>query len=111
MGVPKLKVDAVDYERTIIEKMQESKPDGLALAYKYGDVTNLEDTIAGQYNYAIDKGTLHAIAVDDTEETIKKCHKYFNEMIRVIKKDSGTFFIVSLLQPHVFKILLDFFMN
>ena len=92
-----MKVDAVDYEQNTIDKMEETKPDGLALNYKYGDVTNLSDTGAGQYNYAVDKGTFDAIAVDDSEETVKKCQKYFNEMIRVIKKDRGYFFIISLL--------------
>lgn len=38
------------------------------------------------------------------------CNKYFAEMVRVLTKD-GVLMIVSLLQPHVLKILLDFFIK
>ena len=91
--------------------MENEKPLGLPLTYKFGDVTNLTDSQAGQYNYVVDKGTLDAIAVDSDEATVKKCNQYFGEMIRILNKNKGVFVIVSLLQPHVFKILLDFFVK
>ena len=111
LGVPKLKVDSVDYEENVVKKMEETKPKDLALSYKYGDCTNLSDTDGDFYHFSIDKGTLDAIAVDDKEATVKLCTAYFNEMIRVLKAKDGVFIIVSLLQPHVLKILLDFFIK
>jgi len=39
------------------------------------------------------------------------CQAYFNEMVRVLNNKNGVFVIVSLLQPHVLKILLDFFVK
>ena len=111
LGVPNLKIDAIDYEENVVQKMEENKQIGLPVSYKHGDVTNMMSTRAGQYSASIDKGTLDAIAVDDSEETVKKCRAYFNEMIRVIKNKDGVFMIVSLLQPYVLKIMLDFFIN
>ena len=63
-----------------------------------------------EYNFAIDKGTLDAIAVDNDEKTVEMCQSYFKEMVRVLAKD-GIFMMVSLLQPHVLKIILDFFIK
>ena len=59
---------------------------------------------------AVDKGTFDALAVDDSPETVSRCWAYFNETVRVLAKD-GVFVIVSLLQPHVLKIFVDFFIR
>jgi len=59
----------------------------------------------------VDKGTLDAIAVNDKEEAVQMCNAYFNEMVRVLDDKKGCLLIVSLLQPHVLKILLDFFVR
>lgn len=59
---------------------------------------------------AVDKGTFDALAIDDSQETVDRCWAYFNEMVRVLAKD-GVFVIVSLLQPHVLKIFMDFFVK
>lgn len=91
--------------------MQDAKLKGLALNYATGDVTNLSAYKAEEFNHAIDKGTLDAIAVDDKEATIDQCYAYFNEMCRVLKNKNGVFMFVSLLQPHVFKIFTDFFIK
>jgi ubiquinone/menaquinone biosynthesis C-methylase UbiE len=63
-----------------------------------------------QFDCAVDKGTLDAIAVDAEEKTVKMCQAYFNEAMHVLKKN-GTLMIVSLLQPHVLKMILDFFIK
>jgi len=110
LGVSNLEVHSVDYEEAVVKKMEESKPKDLKLTYSVGDVTKLVGHADAGYEYAVDKGTLDAIAVDDKEETVKMCHTYFKEMVRVLAKD-GTFMIVSLLQPHVYKILLDYFVK
>lgn len=91
--------------------MEEHKLKGLPLNYTTGDVTNLSAYKAEEFGYAIDKGTLDAIAVDDKQATIDMCNAYFNEMCRVLKNKNGIFMFVSLLQPHVFKIFTDFFIQ
>ena len=52
--------------------MEESKPKDLNLSFKVGDCTDLSSVYkdGGLFNFAVDKGTLDAIAVDDKEETV-----------------------------------------
>lgn len=106
-----MQVDSFDYEETIVKKMEDNKPKELSnrLSFRFGDCTNLKDVYEdGKFNVAVDKGTLDAIAVDVRDETIEKCETYFDEMVRILNS-TGTLIIVSLLQPHVLKIILDFF--
>lgn len=42
LGLENLTVESIDYEEGVVKKMEESKPKDLALAYKFGDVTNLK---------------------------------------------------------------------
>jgi len=70
LGVSNLEVVSVDYESSVVQKMEENKPKDLKLVYEVGDVTNLTAYKDEQFNHAIDKGTLDAIAVNATDETI-----------------------------------------
>lgn len=97
LGVSKLDVESVDYEEQVVKKMQDTKLKGLALNYAVGDVTDLKAYKDEEFSYAIDKGTLDAIAVNDKKETVDLCNGYFNEMCRVLKNKNGTFMFVSLL--------------
>lgn len=91
--------------------MEENKPKDLKnLVYKVGDVTDLKKLYPDEsFDVIVDKGTYDAIATDERESTIKMCQAYFNEAIRTLKNKDGVFIIVSLLQPHVLKMLFDFF--
>jgi len=111
LGVNGLTVESIDFEDAVVEKMEASKPKDLRLTYKVGDVTDLKNYQDQQFDSAVDKGTLDAIAVDNEEKTVGMCHAYFNEMMRVLQNKQGTLMIVSLLQPHVLKIVLDFFIK
>ena len=111
LGVNGLTVESIDFEETVVEKMESSKPKDLKLNFKVGDVTDLKNYQDSQFDSAIDKGTLDAIAVDNEEKTVAMCQAYFNEAMRVLNNKSGTLMIVSLLQPHVLKIVLDFFIK
>ena len=98
MGIDDLEVDSFDYEEQIVAKMEAEKPEGPKLTYRFGDCTNLSDVYQdAQFQVAVDKGTLDAIAVDDSEETVNKCNAYFNEMIRILDNQNGVLLIVSLL--------------
>lgn len=91
--------------------MEENKPKGLSLKYEKGDVTNLSQYKDEEFQVAVDKGTLDAIAVDAEEATVNMCNAYFNEIIRVLNNKNGSLIIISLLQPHVLKIIADFFIR
>lgn len=105
---------SVDYEEQVIAKMQEGRPADVvdSLQYLVGDCTKLDTNGFPDnfYDVAVDKGTFDAIAVNAEEATVTMCRDYFNEMIRVLTP-KGSLLIVSLLQPHVLKILLDFFIG
>ena len=112
MGIDDLEVDSFDYEEQIVAKMEADKPKDVKLTYRFGDCTDLSGVYQdAQFQVAVDKGTLDAIAVDDREETVNKCKAYFNEMIRILDDKNGVLLIVSLLQPHVLKIIFDFFIR
>ena len=72
-----LSIESFDYEKQIVNKMQESRPDALkgSLNYSFGDCTNLDRTTFPNdgFDIAVDKGTFDAIAVSNDEETIEKC--------------------------------------
>ena len=111
LSVDNIKVESFDYEETVVKKMQDSRGDDLKekLNFSFGDATKL--TYEPQsFDVAVDKGTLDAIAVSNDQETIDTCWAYFNEILKVLNKD-GTLIIISLLQPHVYKIILDFFIQ
>lgn len=110
LGVSGLKVHSVDYEEAVVSKMEQGKPKDLPLTYSVGDVTNLASLGSESFDFSVDKGTLDAIAVDDKEHTVSQCNAYFKEMTRVLNK-GGVFMIVSLLQPHVLKIIIDHFVK
>ena len=98
MGIADIEVDSFDYEEQIVAKMEAEKPQGVKLTYRFGDCTNLSEVYQDeQFQVAVDKGTLDAIAVDAREETVNKCNAYFNEMIRVLDNQNGALVIVSLL--------------
>lgn len=105
-----MEVVSLDYEQQVVTKMEENKPKGLNLKYVKGNVTDLAEYADQQFDFSVDKGTLDAIAVDDREETVSQCNAYFNETVRTLKQH-GVFMVVSLLQPHVLKILTDFFVR
>ena len=72
LGIKDLVVESVDYEEQVVQKMEESKPKDMKLDFKVGDCTDLSNLYANGslFDFSVDKGTLDAIAVDNTEETI-----------------------------------------
>ncbi|XP_057661192.1 eEF1A lysine and N-terminal methyltransferase homolog [Diorhabda carinulata] len=61
-----------------------------------------------QFSVILDKGTLDALMPDDSEETIEKIKKYFDEISRVLKI-GGRYICISLLQEHILQFLLKYF--
>lgn len=103
MGINK--ITSIDFEETVIKKMiHRERP----INYQTMDMLNM--TYAdGEFDYAIDKGTLDALCADKTPETAGKVVKYLNEVVRVINAKGGTYICVSLLQDFVLEALVSFF--
>lgn len=56
------------------------------------------------------EGTLDALMPNNNEETINRIKQYFMEINR-ITKFGGRYICISLLQEHILKILLDYFVT
>lgn len=71
------------------------------------DATNMnfEDE---QFTVALDKGTLDALFVDDTENVRTTVEAYFKEIGRVLKT-GGRYVCISLLQEHILKYIIEYF--
>ncbi|KAJ8939942.1 hypothetical protein NQ318_007870 [Aromia moschata] len=79
------------------------------LKYLQMDALNMTFSDA-QFSVVLDKGTLDALMPDDSEETLSKIIKYFNEIQRVLKI-GGRYICISLLQDHILKAILNYFPN
>ena len=61
-----------------------------------------------QFSVALDKGTLDALFVDDTQEVKDTIDKYFQEISRVLRM-GGRYLCISLLQEHILKYVIEYF--
>lgn len=69
---------------------------------------DLKGIADNSFNVVVDKGSFDALCADDSEDTKAKCHKYLNEIFRVVSEKGGAYMCVSLLQDFVLKTLTDF---
>lgn len=69
------------------------------------DVFNLE-LDESSIDAAIDKGTLDALAVDSSDETVNKLHNMFDQIEKVLST-LGRYVCISLLQEHILVALLN----
>ena len=100
------KVVSIDFEEKVIKHMKNRGVD--SVEYLVMDALNMTFE-NGSFNYAVDKGTLDALCSDRSPETTKKVIKYFNEVIRVLSPQGGTYICISLLQDFVLDALVSFF--
>lgn len=83
----------------------QNKKDRADMKFIKADATNMKEFQSGQFSVVFDKGTLDALLVDETKDTIKLVQSYWLEIDRVLRK-GGRYVIVSLLQEHILKALL-----
>lgn len=78
------------------------------MKFLLSDATNMKKFRDGQFSVVLDKGTLDAILVDTSEATMTLTEKYWSEIDRVLRI-GGRYVIISLLQEHIIKALLQRF--
>lgn len=61
-----------------------------------------------QFSVALDKGTLDALFVDDSQDVKETIQKYFKEICRVLRV-GGRYLCISLLQEHILKFIIEYF--
>ena len=62
----------------------------------------------GDFNVALDKGTLDALMTDNSTETNEKIDTMFSEIGRVLKL-GGRYICISLSQNHILNKVLEYF--
>lgn len=96
----------IDTSAVVIRQMTtQNKKDRADMKFIKADATNMKEFQSGQFSVVFDKGTLDALLVDETKDTIKLVQSYWLEIDRVLRK-GGRYVIVSLLQEHILKALL-----
>ncbi|KAK3697598.1 hypothetical protein RRG08_033328 [Elysia crispata] len=88
-----------DRHRVKRPKMTFEKMDVTAMSYP-----------EGYFNAVLDKGTLDALLVSEEEQVLQNVQAMFSEVARCLRL-GGRYVIISLLQDHVQKHLLQFFTN
>ena len=105
------KVINIDFEQDVIDKMDKEFGKIGEEEYLKMDVLDMNQIDEKTIDLVIDKGTLDALFSSNQEEDHTKIEKYFNEILRVLKPNTGYFVCVSLLQLHIFKQILSFFIK
>ena len=62
----------------------------------------------GEFSVVLDKGTLDAMATDESEATQTKVRQMFSEIVRVLRV-GGRYVCISLAQGHILAALLRYF--
>ncbi|CAD8060411.1 unnamed protein product [Paramecium primaurelia] len=98
----------VDYEKISLDQMRKrSENKRPEMSFQCMSLTEEINIQSEQFDVILDKGTLDAIFPD--EET-PQVNTYLANMLRILKKN-GKFIIISLLQEHILKTLLQLQVN
>uniref|UniRef100_A0A1I8NT36 eEF1A lysine and N-terminal methyltransferase homolog n=1 Tax=Stomoxys calcitrans TaxID=35570 RepID=A0A1I8NT36_STOCA len=98
----------IDISAVAIKKMQEINTRTRSdMKFLQMDATNMSFDDE-QFSVALDKGTLDALFVDDTDDVRKTVESYFKEIGRVLRT-GGRYVCISLLQEHILKHIIEYF--
>lgn len=89
----------------MMEQNKHDRPDLKFLQTDACDMSRFED---GKFSVIIDKATLDAVLVDDSEKVNEYVQKYWNEIDRVLRV-GGRYIVISLLQKHILEALIKRF--
>lgn len=99
----------IDTSQLVINQMialnRTIRPD---LKFCQADACNMPEFGDASFSVIVDKGTIDAIFVDDSDSTDEYVQKYWSEMDRVLRV-GGRYVIISLLQKHIIAGLLKRF--
>ncbi|XP_023014100.2 eEF1A lysine and N-terminal methyltransferase homolog [Leptinotarsa decemlineata] len=102
------KITNIDISPVVIRQMlSQQEKERVNLKYIQMDALNMSFT-NDEFTVVLDKGTLDAIAPNDSEATLLKVKSYFDEINRVLRI-RGRYICISLLQEHILRSILDFF--
>ncbi|KAL5011998.1 hypothetical protein ScPMuIL_010549 [Solemya velum] len=98
----------IDISDTVVRQMKEKNRNLRPLmSFTKMDIMQMEYSDGG-FGVALDKGTLDALMVDDSEQVVSDINKMFQEIGRVLKL-GGRYICITLLQDHILKKVLEYF--
>jgi spermidine synthase len=100
----------VDFEEEVIERMKVGVGIEGVEDYSKMDILDMKDIESNSKDIIIDKSTLDALYSGKGDKDEYNVEKYFNEALRVVKTGTGQIVIISLLQSHILKKILSFFL-
>ena len=101
-------IDNIDISEVVVKQMNaKNKSKRPEMNFTVMDMLSMTYE-QSRFDCVLDKGTLDAIFVDETTETVDKVNKMFAEVSRVLKV-GGRYVCISLAQGHIRAGLLDHF--
>lgn len=101
-------INNIDFSEKTIKKMRKrsvkTRPE---MIYEVQDVFAMKFEV-NSFDIILDKGTLDAVYPEDTEVNLVRVNGLFMKIIEILKSE-GSYFVISLLQEHILKAILEFF--
>ncbi|KAI0218062.1 eEF1A lysine and N-terminal methyltransferase [Lamellibrachia satsuma] len=99
----------VDISDVVIRQMTEKHAkDRPKMTFAKMDILKMSEFADGEFSVILDKGTLDAMATDESEDTQAKVSQMFSEIVRVLRV-GGRYVCVSLAQGHILAAVLRYF--
>jgi len=100
----------VDFEEDVVKRMKVEVGVEGSEDYAKMDVLDMKEIEDHTKDIVIDKGTLDALYSGKDNKDEYKVSKYFNETLRIAKVNSGQVVFISLLQSHILKKIISFYL-
>lgn len=94
----------IDLSEVVIQQMKAAYPEQTWI-HEDATKTSFSDQ---SFSVILDKGTLDALSINDSEIVADLITQYFSEVKRLLKQ-GGRFICISLLQEHILRQLLEYF--
>jgi ubiquinone/menaquinone biosynthesis C-methylase UbiE len=104
------KITSIDFEEEVIEQMKIGRGVEGIEDYIKMDILEMNGIDENSIDVNIDKGTLDALYSGKDANNEAEVDKYFNELQRVTKTNNGQIVFISLLQSHILKKIIKFFL-
>lgn len=101
----------IDFSEVVVKEMKSKLERNLGrnhgIEFIQGDVLHMFSLSDEMFDASIDKGLLDAMLSEWSPENEKRAKVYFSELRRVLKPEKSVLVIISLLQEHAMKLIMN----